>query len=357
MSGQRFAVVLLAVAAIATAYWYRSTVLTDDAAKVERPSVVFIASGSGPYWQLAADGARAAAKAHNVDLRIEMPKGSESLEQQMLMLADLKLDELGGVAFSPVDPEAQTRLINQMTQETYVVTLDSDAPLSQRHCHIGTSNVGAGRLCATLVEEAAPEGGKVALVLANLTKSSGVDRKTAFEESLGKAKPGEAPEADAPKYEVVDTLVDDGDDEKCRKLIRETVEAHPDIACFVALNARQGPILLDVLGELKKLGEIKLVTFDDSKEILEGIENGHIYATVAQDPYNYGYRSIGQLASLCRGERSDLPITGGGTLHVNAEAVKKESVEAFRKKLADRIAAAKAADKAANKPKDKAKDS
>lgn len=356
MSGQRTAVVLLAAAAIAAAFWYRSTVLTDKTTPVERPSVVFIASGSGPYWQLAADGARAAAKTHNVDLRVEMPEGSESLEQQMLMLADLKLDDLGGVAFSPVDPEAQTRLINQMAQETYVVTLDSDAPLSHRHCHIGTSNVGAGRLCAALVQEAAPAGGKVALILANLTKSSGVDRKAAFEESLGKPKPGEAPAAESPTYEVIDTLVDDGDDEKCRQLIRETIEAHPDIACFVALNARQGPILLEELGELKKLGEIKLVTFDDSKEILEGIEQGHIYATVAQDPYNYGYRSIGQLASLCRGDPSDLPITGGGTLHVNAEAVKQENLEEFRKKLAERTAAA-AADESVSKPNDKAKDS
>lgn len=355
MSGQRIAIMLLAAAAIAAAYWYRSTVLTDGDAKVERPSMVFIASGTGPYWQLAADGARAAAKTHNVDLRVQMPEGSESLEQQMLMLADLKLDDLGGVAFSPVDPEAQTRLINQMTQHTYVVTLDSDAPLSQRHCHIGTSNVGAGRLCAKLVEEAAPEGGKVALVLANLTKTSGMDRKTAFEESLGNPAPGAASASDAPPYDIVGTLVDDGDDEKCRQLIRETIEAHPDLACFVALNARQGPVLLEELGKLDKLGEIKLVTFDDSNEILHGIEQGHIFATVAQDPYNYGYRSIGQLASLCRGDRSDLPITGGGTLHVNAEAVKMENLAAFRKKRAERTAAAKAADDSAAASKEDAK--
>lgn len=354
MSGQKFAVALIALAAIAAAYWYRSTVLTEKESPAERPSVVFIVSGSGPYWQLAADGARAAAKNHNVDLQVETPNGAESLEQQMLLLAQLELDDLGGVAFSPVDPEAQTRLINQMAQKTYVVTLDSDAPLSQRHCHIGTSNVGAGRLCATLVEESVPAGGKVALLLANLTKSSGVDRKAAFEEWLGKPKPGEAPPAEAPKFEVVDTLVDNGDDEQCRELIRKTVEAHPDIACFVALNARQGPILLEELDKLGKLDQIKLVTFDDSKEILAGIENGHIYATVAQDPYNYGYRSVGQLASLCRGDRSDLPITGGGTIHVNAEAVKKENLADFRKKLSERIEAAKKSVKPADKPTDEA---
>jgi ribose transport system substrate-binding protein len=336
MSGKQIAFWALALAAIAAAVWYNLQVFQPKRS-TETPSLVLITSGSGPYWQLTANGARAAAKAHRVNLEVKMPKMSENLEQQMLFLAEIDRDKLGGVAFSPIDPEAQTRLINEMAHETYVVTLDSDAPLSERHCHIGTSNIDAGRLCAELVAEALPEGGKVALLLANLTKSSGVDRKHAFEESLGRPKPGAPPQPDAPKFEIVGTLVDDGDDEKCRQLIRETLQQHPDLAGFVALNARHGPLLLEVLKAEDKLGKIKLITFDEPKEVLDGLEAGHVFATVAQDPYMYGYESIRRLSSLCRGDRSDLPIVGGGTIHVNAEAIRKENLEKFREKLRERL--------------------
>ena len=336
MSGQRVGLLLLAVAAIGGAAWYRSTVLPKPSEKIT-PEVVFIASGTGPYWQLTANGARAAAKAHDVKLRVEMPKTAESLEQQMLVLADLDCKNLGGVAFSPIDAEAQTRLINQMSQETYVVTLDADAPLSQRHCHIGTSNIDAGRLCADLVEEAVPAGGKVAVLVANLTKSTNVDRKSALAESLGQPDLGIPAPEDAPKYEIVATLVDDGDDEKCRQLIGETLEQHPDLACFVGLNARYGPLLLQELKKLDQLDKVKLVTFDEAKETLEGLEAGHIYATVAQDPYMYGYESVRRLAALCRGDKSDLPIVGGGTIHVNAEAIRKDNLDKFRQRLAERL--------------------
>ena len=335
MSGRQSIFLIAALAAVAGAAWYRAAVFMPPPI-VARPVIVLLASGSTPYWQLTTNGAKAAADKFNVDLRIETPKGAETLEQQMQALSGLELDNINGVAFSPVDPEGETRLINTMAQKTLVVTLDADAPLSLRQCHIGTSNVAAGRLCARLVEEAVPGGGKVAVALANLTKSTNIDRKTAFEKSLGHDDDA-PPAADQPTYELLEPLVDEGDDDKCRQLIKDTLAAHPDVACFVALNARQGPLLLEVLKEQDKLGKIQLVTFDEADETLRGVEDGHIFATVVQDPYMYGFNTIRQLASLCRGERDEIPIAGGGTIHVNAEAIRKENLEDFRKRLRERL--------------------
>ena len=63
------------------------------------------------------------------------------------------------------------------------------------------------------------------------------------------------------------------------------------------MNAQHGPILLRVLRDLDKLGKIKLVTFDDDEQTLGGLESGDIYATIAQDPYKYGYEAVDMLAS------------------------------------------------------------
>lgn len=342
MSGHRGLFWLAVLTAVAAAIWYRSTVFTPPAV-VEKPVIALLVSGSTPYWQLTTSGAKAAAARYNVDLRIEQPEGAESLEQQTQSLLALDLDEVNGVAFSPVDPEGVTRLINTLAQQTLVVTLDADAPLSMRQCHIGTSNVAAGRLCARLVEEAVPDGGKVAVLLANVTKSTNIDRKSAFEKSLGRDE--DAPPSDEPsKYVLLEPLIDDGDDDKCRQLIKERLASDPDLACFVALNARQGPLLLEVLKAEGQLGKIKLITFDEAEETLRGIEDGHIFATIAQNPYMYGYETIRRLASLCRGEKDEVPIAGGGTIHVTAEAIRRENLDDFRKRLRERLPTAEAGD-------------
>jgi ribose transport system substrate-binding protein len=99
------------------------------------------------------------------------------------------------------------------------------------------------------------------------------------------------------------------------------------------MNARHGPILLTVLEELGKLGQIKLVTFDYGDETLDGIEAGHIYATIAQDPYMYGYEAVATLAHLCRGDETSVPIVGKGSTYVGAEPISRESIDAFRARL------------------------
>lgn len=121
------------------------------------------------------------------------------------------------------------------------------------------------------------------------------------------------------------------------QLIRDTLKKHPDLAGFIGMNARHGPILLKVLGEEKQLGKIKLVTFDDADETLAGVASGDVFATVAQDPYMFGYQAVRMLASMSRGDPSDVPVIGGGTIHVNAEAIRKDNLEAFRNRVRKRL--------------------
>lgn len=337
MSGSKAVFWLFALLILGAALWYRSTVFSPPEV-VARPSVAFVTGGSGPYWQLTVNGAKAAAKAHNVDLDVKLLSAAENLLEQTEILTQLPYEKLDGVAFSPVDSDVQTRLINRMSHELYVVTYDSDAPLSERRCHIGTSNYAAGQLCAKLMGEALPNGGKVAVLQASLTKSNNIERKLGVEEAVDDAQSGAKAGGDGQaEITLVGFLVDDGDDAKCGQLIRDTLQEHPDLAGFIGMNARHGPILLKVLGDEKQLGKIKLVTFDDAEETLAGVESGEIFATVGQDPYMFGYEAVRMLASMSRGDPSDVPVVGGGTIHVNAEAIRKENLEAFRDRVRKRL--------------------
>jgi ribose transport system substrate-binding protein len=293
--------------------------------------VVVITGGPGPYWQATIAGAQAAAQEFGLKLEVKSPSQAENLEQQMQLLASLQGTELAGIAVSPVDPDQETRLINRLASETTVITFDSDAPLSLRQGHVGASNYGAGRLCARLIHEAVPQGGKVAVLMANRTKANLLDRQSGLEENINRIFADEKIDANH-QYQLLPYLVDEGDDARCAQLIRSTLAEHADLACFVGLNARHGPLLLEVLAAEGKLGQVQLVTFDDAEATLAGIEAGHIYATVVQNPYRFGYEAVRLLSAQPRDEGVVMPVVGSGSFLIPTEAIRKPELAEFRQR-------------------------
>jgi ribose transport system substrate-binding protein len=155
----------------------------------------------------------------------------------------------------------------------------------------------------------------------------------------------DVPEGSPLKYEVVGYKTDNGNAKECEKNIRDFVTEYPDLAALVGMNASHGPILITVLKDLDKLGQIKLVTFDDAEETLKGVEDGHIYATLAQDPFRFGYESVATLATLCVGDETSLPIVGRGSTYMSAEAISQENLANYRDRLKSRQTSLEAAAK------------
>ena len=143
-----------------------------------------------------------------------MPEHDEDLEGQAKIVTDVLGSQYDGVALSPLDAEAQTRSINRLAKHLFVVTIDSDAPLSERLGYVGASNFAAGTRCAELIKEAIPEGGKVAVLLANLSKSNMNDRKAGFVQGLIGGDDEEATSNDT--YKIVDFIIDEGDSDAVR---------------------------------------------------------------------------------------------------------------------------------------------
>ncbi|MCO6045465.1 substrate-binding domain-containing protein [Aeoliella sp. ICT_H6.2] len=317
----------LLIAALGVA-WYRSQVYSGPPPK-DRPQLILMTGGSSPYWQLIANGAEASAKANNADLEVKLLENDEDVEGQIKLLAKMEATEADGVALSPLDAQQQTRFINELAGDSVVVTVDSDAPLSNRLCYIGASNYAAGSMCAELVEQAIPAGGKVAVLVANLTKNNVLERKQALEESL---QGGESDTGDtASNFQIVAVLQDEGDLARCTEQLTETLTEHDDLACIVGLNSYHAAQILKVLEAQQALDKVKVISFDTEDATLEGVEQGHIYATVAQDPYQYGYEAVRWLADNCQRSGNQLPLVGTrSTVHISTQAIRAEDVQKFR---------------------------
>ena len=324
----------LLVAAVVSVLWYRGQVMSSQVppeAKTTR--VFFVTGGNDEFWQLTVKGAEAAAAEYDAVLEVKMPLKGEGFDLQQQILLGINSDDFDGVALSPLDADGQTRMINLLADKVHVVTFDSDAPHSQRQYYIGTSNYRAGQICQDLVREAVPEGGKVAVLLSNLTKNNMEERKVGYEEKQAEWNK----KAESPQWETVNYLTDEGEIDKTKENILRIIEEHEDLACIVGMNGYHGPTFLQVLEEAGKLGQIKLVAFDEAKETLAGIASGDIYATVAQDPFKYGYEAVRMLNSLHNGHDRELPIVGGGAINVNCQPIRQQDLKEFQERLNERL--------------------
>lgn len=342
MTAGRSGLLLAGLIAVAIVFGYRASVYRTPGPKPMK-SIVLVTGGDGPFWQLVEQGAKKASRDLDVDVIFKAPEVEEDAAQQTEILSQLNLENVDGVAISPLDPESQSPLINRMCEHALVITYDSDAPLSARDTYVGASNLAAGRLAAQLVREAVPDGGKVACVAVNLTKDNMIERREGFEKELAKASSngnggGDEAEPQGPTYEVVEFITDRSDNDRCRELAAKLLDEQPDLVCFVGMNAQHAGILLDVLKEKKLLDKVKVVGFDESSATLDGIRNGEVHATVVQDPFRYGYESIRRIATICRGEEGLRPLSGThSTYNIGVQAVRKDNVDAFQKQLDERL--------------------
>ncbi|TWT77766.1 D-allose-binding periplasmic protein precursor [Posidoniimonas polymericola] len=349
MSGsQRFFVFGLLALIAAGVVWFRSEVYSNPQPLVEHPELVLVTGGSSPYWQLLAKGAVAAADELDADLELKIPADDEDAKQQTELLVKVHASEVDGVAISPLEAEGQTRLINDIAGHALVITVDSDAPQSNRIGFVGASNHAAGIQCAELVEEALGGGGKVVVLAANMTKQNMLERVQGIKEKVD----GDA-ESEGAKVEIVDVLIDEGDAQRCQDQLIAALEAHPDLAGVVGLNSYHGGLIAECLKQKELDGKLKVVAFDALDETLDAIESGVIFATVAQDPYQYGYEAVARLVANCQRSGIQLPLVGGkNTMNISTQKLYAKDLEEYRRQFEKRMGAAEST-KAEQAPENK----
>jgi len=296
--------------------------------------IAYITNGVDPFWNTAAAGVKMAAREFDVDAEVKMP--AKGIADQKRFIEGLLAGGVDGIAISPIDAKNEIDLINEACRATRVITHDSDAPDSKRLCFVGMDNYKAGRAAGKLVKEAIPNGGKVMLFVGRLEQLNAQQRRQGIidelldkpEQSLAKMTydpPGKS--LAGAKYNILDTRTDNFDYARAKANAEDAITSIPDLACMVGLFGYNPPNCLEALKSAGKTGQIKLVAFDENAPTLQGIVDGHIYGTVSQQPYLYGYHSIRILAGLARGDNSVLPKDG--FLEVPIVQVRKDNVGTF----------------------------
>lgn len=278
------------------------TVLTGSVSGCSHPGdskklrVAFVTNNAADFWTIARRGCeKAARELPNVDLEFKITADGTAAEQKRI-LDDLMAKGVEAIAMSPVDPANQTGMINDLAKHIAVLTQDSDAPESNRLCYLGTDNRAAGRQAGTLIKQALPEGGDIMVFVGKLDAENAHERYEGIREALADSK-----------VKIIDVRTDDTDQVRAKSNVADTLVRYPKVAGLVGLWAYNGPAILNAVRDAGKIGQVKIICFDEDAQTLAGIKEGAIHATVVQQPFEFGYQAVKMMAQILAGDRSAIP--------------------------------------------------
>jgi ribose transport system substrate-binding protein len=325
----------------------------------DRIRIGVVTNCTAEFWSIAEAGARKAAKDFDVEVQFRQPEKDFDAAVQMPIIESWVNQGMNGIAVSVIDPKGQTEDLARIAKKLPLITMDNDADQTGRLCYIGIDNYQAGRAVGRIVKKTLPNGGTVAVFIGSTKSANGKARTQGVLDELAGETNATGTPAQHPikpelsgkmfgKYFLVDGEAKEDNSpnnaEPTAAAVLGRVKGLPDL-CMVGLYAYNPPAILEQAKALNMANQIKIVGFDEAWVTLKGIADGEIVATVVQDPFQYGYKSVEVLAAKARGDdskiramiESPIPyriVTKDGVPDASfGPDVKFENVADFEKKL------------------------
>jgi ribose transport system substrate-binding protein len=292
------------------------TALAGTTDAQSRKTLAFVVNGASDFWKAAEAGVKKAqSELPNYTLTFKYPEQS-SAAIQTRMMDDLVAAGVAGIMVSAVDPRTMGEALNRVGGQVALFTTDSDAPNSKRIAYIGSSNVDAGRQAGQLMVKAMPNGGKCM----GFVGLPGADNARERIEGVKEVIKGT-------KIELVDVRADDIDQTRAKRNVEDTLTARPEINCMVGFYSYNTPRIYEALKEAGKIGKVTIIGFDEDAITLGGIKEGTIAGTVVQQPYEWGYQGMKDMAKYLEGDRSFIPANK--LIIVPTRIIDRDNVDAF----------------------------
>jgi ribose transport system substrate-binding protein len=288
--------------------------------------VGFVSNNPASFWTIAEAGARKAEadlKAQGVDVEVSFlrPAQGDAAEQKKI-IDNLLNQDIHALSVSVIDPKNQTPYLDEIAAKVPLIAVDNDAPRSKRLTYLGTNNYAAGRAAGKLIKKAMPEGGVVVIFVGDQAPLNARQRRQGVIDELGDRKPprdvNDFPTTNdgetLGKYKLHGTTYTDqpeGEQKARQNATTALTELQNEKnVCMVGLWAYNPPAILGALKDFeqgKLLGKVKVVGFDEDSSTLKGIKDGHIFATVVQQPFRFGHDSVKKMVEVARKGRPGGP--------------------------------------------------
>jgi ribose transport system substrate-binding protein len=234
------------------------------------------------FWQSIHAGAVAAGRERNVEILWNGPPNERDFNGQLKIMDSMINRHVDAIALSPSDKSAFVGVVERAVREKIpVIIFDTGVDTEVFSARVATDNFGAGQLAARRMGQILGGKGKIVIVAVAPGIASTVAREGGFEEVIHK---------DFPRIEIVDKRYGMADFAKSLEVTENMLTAHPEAVGLFASNESSTVGATQALQN--RPGKIKMVGFDWSPTLAEGLKSGAIDSLVVQDPFRMGYDSV-----------------------------------------------------------------
>ncbi|CAN5334989.1 sugar-binding protein [soil metagenome] len=289
----------------------------------DKKTLAFVVNGASDFWKAAEAGVKKAqAELPNYNLVFKYPEQASAAIQIRLM-DDLVAAGVAGIMVSSADPKTSSEALNRIGSQVALFTTDSDAPETKRVAYIGSSNTDAGKQAGELVLKALPNGGKCMGFVGLLGADNAKERIQGVKDTIKGSK-----------VTLVDVRGDDIDQTRAKRNVEDTLTANPDINCMIGFYSYNTPRIYEALKDAGKLKKITIIGFDEDPITLGGVKEGTIVGTVVQQPYEWGYQGMKDMAKYLEGDKSFIPANK--LIIIPTKIIEASNVDAFWAELKQR---------------------
>lgn len=242
---------------------------------------VIINSGGNPFFLRVIDGVtRAASEMRRYNIRVAFTELTAfNVSEQIKAIEYAVRKGVKGIIITPINDVAVAAALESAIESGIgVVTMNTDISRLPRICFVGCNYRKSGNVACELMGKLVSGETEVGIVSGSKNISGHNDRIKGF---------CEVAKAEYKHLKVTDTLYCDDNDEKAYQMTKQLVSKGVKAIYFCAGGIDGG--MRAVIESGKK---IMVVTVDDTENIKEYIKNGLVSATVCQQPFEQGYRSV-----------------------------------------------------------------
>lgn len=277
-------------------------------------------SQGNPVFQAARVGATQAAadlgQKHGITIKIDWrTPNEEDAQKQADAIEQLAVAGADGIAVSCSDANKLTDAINSAVRSGVpVATFDSDAPASRRFVTFGVDDVKCGE---QVMEELGKlmNGKGVVAILAGNQNAPNLQKRVQGVKNAAKKFPG---------IKIIDTFYHKETPQDAAARVEQVMQSRPEITGWAMIGG--WPLFTD--NALKwPPGTVKVVSVDALPPQLSYIRSGHVQLLLAQQVFEWGYRSVEHLINKIHLKKDPASIKDVSPL----VPVTKANVEEFAK--------------------------
>jgi ribose transport system substrate-binding protein len=270
----------------------------------DRPVIAVIPKGvSHFFWQTVKAGAEAAGKETNVEVVWKGPAQETDYTGQINIVEDAINRGVDGIVLAPSHGDSLVPMVERARRAGIpVVIFDSGISTESYVSYVSTDNrqggvVGAERLAAKLGGQ-----GKVALLGVKKGSVSTDEREEGFQETIKQKFPG---------LQIVQFLYGEADRAKSLDRAMDILTAHADLNGIFASNESSTVGAVQAIKQKGLQGQVVLVGFDWSPNLIDDLKAGALDSLVLQNPYRMGYEGVKTIVEKLHGKEPARRIDTG----------------------------------------------